>query len=288
MAQGGTPLATHSIAQERFACSLNREDLRRLSEKLQMHADAAHDLELQALGDTIEQFDDPDKARSDLEGGFTLRFGVNGRDGSRLYGLLDEVFDSPNFPDEVVSYQVFSETMLNVSFNYVPRNKFALVLSFEKPEVFDLAILPSVRTVNASSFEVEGQDATWVNGLYSEVERFLRDRPSMMTIVHQQARYDLFLYALGIPFSFWVCHRVSPLIEAGSFGFPIVANALLVYAFMTALLAVRLLWHYLRWAYPLMEFKFDASRIRAHRAALWAIGTGLVVAAIVEVIRALG
>ena len=162
------------------------------------------------------------------------------------------------------------------------------MLSFVKPEVFDLAVLPSVRTANTSHFLVEGRDGTWVNGLYSEVDRFLADRPSALTVVHQQARYDLFLYGLGIPFSLWVCHRASPLIDSISFKYTIVANALLIYLFLTALLVVRLLWHYLRWAYPLMEYKFDGSKIATHRRVLGGIGIGLVVAALTEIVRALG
>ncbi len=65
--------------------------------------------------------------------------------------------------------------------------------------------------------EVNGYDATWVNGVFSELKSYVDARGSTISKVHNHSVYDILLWVLGFPISFWVCSKFSASIE-NSFG----------------------------------------------------------------------
>jgi hypothetical protein len=65
-----------------------------------------------------------------------------------------------------------------------------------------------------------------------------------------------------------------------------VGAALYVYTFFTALFLFRALFHYLRWAFPMTEYKHERSRIQAHRAVWGTIVIGLLGKLIYDAVRA--
>jgi hypothetical protein len=53
---------------------------------------------------------------------------VKGTDNKEVFGTVDEVFNSPNFPDQVLSFYANSETLLRARHNYVPSNGMTLFI----------------------------------------------------------------------------------------------------------------------------------------------------------------
>ena len=90
---------------------------------------------------------------------------VSSIDGQELYGGIDEIFNSPNFPDQIKSIYVNSEIPLRQCYNYYPRNSLELFLDFSKLGLFNLSLLPSQETPNASNLAVQCYDSTWVHGV---------------------------------------------------------------------------------------------------------------------------
>ncbi|MES9963834.1 MAG: hypothetical protein ABW116_09855, partial [Candidatus Sedimenticola sp. 20ELBAFRAG] len=115
-----------------------------------------------------------EKAIKTLQEGFELRISINGANGEELHGPIEEVFESANFPDNVVSLYVDSNRVLQGVHNYNTLNSFTVFLDFSKPAIFDFTLLPNQGTPNEANFEVQGYDATWVNGVFSEINNFIK------------------------------------------------------------------------------------------------------------------
>lgn len=255
--------------------SLDKDDLRRFSDILQERANSAAEIEV-GLFQKNEQTDDQYEAnKQTIRDSFQLKITISGKDGEELWGSIEEVFQSANFPEQVKSLYVDSESTLRHVHNYYPHNSFKVFLDFSKPKIFDLSLMPSHSTPNESNIEVKGYDATWVNGVFSEIKKFIDNRSSTLSIVHSHSVYDILLWILGFPLSFWVCYKLSEKIES-VFGVSnaFATSALYLYAFVATLFIFRVLFHYLRWVCPLVEYRSKGNRMLAHRALFAILSVG--------------
>ena len=152
--------------------SLDKDELRKLCNILQERSESAAEIE---RSEYPKNEADPKKYEKDiglLKEAFKIKVTIVGSDGKQLYGYIDEVFDSPNFPDNVKSFHVNSEAILRTVYNWYPKNSFDLFLDFSKPTVFNFNLMPSYETPNQSILNVHGYDATWPNGVFQEINEF--------------------------------------------------------------------------------------------------------------------
>lgn len=265
---------------------IDKDDLLKLCRILQERADAAAILEIENYpkGAMSDQQHEDDKRK--LKDAFKLHITITSKNGAELYGSIDHVFNSPNFPADVRSFYVNSETILKARHSYSPRNSFELFLDFSKAAPLDLSLLPSQDTPNGSNFTVQGYDATWANGVYHELQNQLKERTSCISFVHKHSVYDLFLIVLGLPFCFWGINKGADFIEAGPLrDLNFVKNAAYVYFFFLLLFVFRVIFHYVRWVSPLVEYKSKESRIGLHRFILGAIILSVASAAVYDFIK---
>ncbi len=277
-----------SLNQPVTGCSLNKDDLEKISKILQERATTALKYELEKINGFEVEESKKEAAKKDAEGAFILRYTIKGDKGQELYGLFDEVFESPNFPDRIITFYVNSATTLKALYNYTPNNSFTVLLDFSKPEIFDLSLLPSNPTPNNSFFEVEGYDVTWANGVYTEIEQFLTDRKQSLNILHKHSVYDLLLWVLGYPVAFWGCYKASAIVESifSSFS-PFLKSALYLYVGIFCLICVRVLFHYARWVYPKLEYKSTLNKNLKHQLLLGAVSLSLITTFIADIIHAI-
>jgi len=257
--------------------TLDKEGLLAFCRRLQERARAAGDIEV-AHYQRGEQTDDQYQVNlKSLRAGFEIRVTVAGKNGENLWGIVGEIFSSPNFPDEVKSLFVDSASPLKASHNYYVRNSFAIFLDFSKRRILDFTLMPSLETPNESNIKVSGYDATWVNGVFAELKKFVDAHSSSLSVVHTHSVYDVLLWILGFPLGFWACYRLSPLIE-GTFArsSTFLVSALYVYCFVATLFLFRFLFHYLRWVCPLVEYRARSSTVVAHRLLLSAIAVSVI------------
>jgi hypothetical protein len=278
----------HISQQKRIrSLSVDREDLRTLLEILQERAYNAAELEEKHLirldGQSDEEYE---KAKKDLKEGFELFITISGVDGRKLTGNIEEICDSPNYPVDVKDVFFDTSTPLRTRYNYFTNNKMVLFLDFGKPEVFNFSILPSQETQNGSNIEVIGRDATWVNGVFKEFLSFVEERPSTVPWLHRHSIYDIMIWILGFPLSFWICSKLSTKIEGvfGSYSVFLKA-ALYLYVFIVALNLLRIAFHYARWIWPLMEYKSEKSKGLKHKAIFSLIVTGFGFPAIYDIVK---
>ncbi len=254
---------------------------------LQERAYAAAEIEKHNLPRAPEHTDEKyEQALKDLEEGFKLFLTVSGSDGRKLTGSIAEVFDSPNFPEEVKDVFFDTSTTLRARHNYVPLNKMILYLDFSRPEIFNFTILPSQETQNESKLAVEGKDATWVNGVFKEFFDFIQSKPSTSPWLHRHSIYDLLLWIVGFPLSFWICSKLSPYINSAfSQQSVFLMSALYFYVFILALNILRVAFHYARWIWPLTEFKGERSSTTKHKAMFSVLASGLGLPALYDFLK---
>ncbi len=102
--------------------SLDKDDLRRFCDILQERANAAAEIEV-VLFQKNEQTDEQFKANKQTIGdSFKLNITISGKDGEELWGSIEDVFESANYPEQVKSLYVDSESTLRYVHNFYPHN----------------------------------------------------------------------------------------------------------------------------------------------------------------------
>lgn len=263
------------LKQKVSSLSLDKNELKKLCDILQERANGAADLEIKSFAQGNQTDEEYEANKKTLKESFELNITIAGANGEELFGNIGDVFNSPNYPDEVRTFHVNSENTLRAVHNYYPRNSFTLFLQFSKPKILDFSFMPSQGTPNESNFEVQGYDATWANGVFNEITNCFKQRSSSLSVVHNHSVYDVLLWFLGFPFAFWVSFKTSTTIENLFINFnSFVKNAVYLYLFIATLFCFRILFHYLRWVCPLVEYRSPKNTIMIHRAVLATLSLG--------------
>jgi len=276
---------TTRLTHERVACSFDKSELRTFLAILQERLDAAAEIEIGRFPQNQQTDEEYGHSKKEIRWGYKLRPTVTGEDGRELYGTVEEIFDSPNFPDVIKSVYINSAIPLDAAYNFRIHNSVEIFIDFSRPAIFDFHVMPGQRTPNGTHYKVQGQDATWVNGLFREMQSFVSSHRSAVPWLHEHSIYDLFLWVLGFPLGFWLCFKVSPLLPEGETALLFVRAALYLYIFLLALVGMRALFHYARWVFPIAEYRHVRSRYLHHRTALAALSIGLFGSVLYDIIK---
>ena len=281
-------LISTKLTRQIRSFSAGKDDLYKLFKILKERNDSARDIEVANFKQVDQTAKEYEENRQLLYDSFELKITVNGSDGSQLYGSVSEIFESPNFPERVQSIFSNSATVFEVRWNFVPRNRFELLLDFSKPRLLDFSFLPSQATPNPSAFAVSGYDTTWVHGVFNEASTFVDNHRARGTWFHKHSVYDLLLYAFGFPFAFWVVYKSSGYVARVFGGFSeFVKAACYVYVFVASLIIFRVLFHYARWLWPLLDYQTTSDKATKHRVVLCTIVIGLIIALIYDLVKTL-
>lgn len=277
-----------SLSQEIITCSFDKNELYRFIQLLQERANSAAEYEVMNFEQRRQSDEEYAENIKTLKESFDLRVTVIGNNGQELYGTVDEVFKSPNFPEQVKSLYVNSDTILSAVHNYYSRNSFEVLLDFSKPEIFDFSFLPNQRTPNGSNFVVRGYEVTWANGVFNEIRNFIKEKSAPLYFIHKHSIYDVFLWVLGFPFAFWVAYKCSGWIDVELRDLSIfVRSALYVYVVLASLVVFRIIFHYMRWIFPILEYRASNNGAIAHRAILVMLGIGVFGSFVYDIIKLL-
>ena len=246
--------------------SVDKEVLRNMLEVLQERSFSAGDIEINHFQKRDQSDEQYEQNKNTLKEGFKFYITVAGKDGRKLNGSIEDVFDSPNFPDDILSVFIDSSLPLKAVHNWSVRNSIVLFIDFSKPEVLNFTLQPSHETPNQSNITVKGNDITWVNGVFNEFNKIIENHHSSFAWLHRHTIYDIIVWLIGLPFGFWMCYKASPLIQK-MFGqlSTFVQNATYVYLFFISLIGLRVLFHYARWIWPLIEYKGKFNKSLKHR-----------------------
>ena len=132
-------------------------------------------------------------------------------------------------------------------------------------------------------FSVEGFDNTWVNGVFSEIDKFFNKRSSKFSGIHKNSIYDLIVWIIGLPIGFWACFKLSNIINK-IFTNSFLKSAFYVYIFFLSLIILRILFHYFRWLYPKIQYKTDKDLSIIHRGFFFIVIAGIIGAFLYDII----
>jgi hypothetical protein len=275
----------NKLSKKIGSLSFDKDDLRKLLNILQLRATAKSEIEYKKL--ESKNLDNLENIRKNLNDCASLRISVTGFQSEELFGTIEEVFNSVSFPEAIKTIYLNSDLIYRSTYQYYPENFFQLLIDFSKPKVFDFAFQPNERTPNDSQFEVQGSDNTWVNGVFHEIDAYVTSKSSNFSSVHKGSVYDFLVWFFGIPFGFYVCYKIVNLqlsfLKQQSF----LEDIFLTYCFFLSLFILRILFHYFRWVYPMIEYRSKRSRSIGHQAALLSISLGIIGKVLYDAIKLL-
>ena len=280
------PNVTNHLSLNQYSASFDKDELRRLITLLQERLDAAAELEVDNFKKLTQTDEEYEKNKNVLRDGYKIRPTLIGFGGLELFGLATDVFDSPNFPENVKSIYINSSINLKAVHGYSVRNYLELFIDFSRPEIFDFNIMPSGSTPNGSNVKVNGADATWVNGVFHEIQSFISEHKAKAPWLHKHTIYDILLLVIGYPIGFWACFKAAPVISIVESGGPFLRAALYVYVFIAVLIGFRAFFHYSRWVFPVVEFRYPKSKFLQHRLFLSALLVALISSFVYDVLKA--
>ena len=265
--------------------SLDKNELRRLLDILQERTSSACEFENKKIDSDETEVYDKLLAKENLKKCSVLQVTITGLEDKVLLGTIDEVFNSVSFPERIKSVYVHSEIPYKSLLNYYPENFFEFFIDFSKPKVFDFSLQPSERTPNFSQIKVEGSDNTWVNGVFHEIDSEIKNKNSKFTTIHKGSIYDLLIWFIGLPFGFWVCYKFSSFITNAFIASPFLKSAFYVYLFFLSLFIIRILFHYFRWVFPMIEYRNKKENSIGHKILLGSLGLSILGSFIYDILR---
>jgi hypothetical protein len=144
--------------------------------------------------------------------------------------------------------------LYRTTFNRDPQNSIKLVFDFTKPPLLDFISNPSRPTSNESGVQIVGQSQSWAIGVYQSLLECLKPRKTNRAWLHRASMYDLLLWIVVMPLSFWNLNKLTV-------GFPqvftsvpgVLAVFASIYFFILVLFLFRAIFNYARWLFPFVE-----------------------------------
>jgi hypothetical protein len=285
------------IASRRFvkipSCAVNLEDLKKLYLILEPTVKEAAEIEFSNIKNDILK-KNPDKleeVKNYLTDIYKLSVEIEslGSSGEYIIGHSIAIFEDDNIPDEIglIRYQSGAYYKFNES-NRDPDNHFIIQFDFSKSGLLDPLNPVAYPTPNNSYVKINGKNGTWVSGIFEKVNTFLANKKKKRGWIHTTYIYDLLLFALGFPISFWVVYRINVLLKS-VIKWPIALEvAFYVYIVLFCLRTFLFVFGYARWLFPLIEFEGGRKNIsKAHRLFFSTLGIGISGAIIYDIIKIL-
>jgi hypothetical protein len=270
--------------QDIDSLSLDKAELKTLITRIQERLYEASLIECEAYRPANLDPEQIENDREIIKDGFRLFISLKGDGGICLNGSVDEIFENPNFPEQVESVFFNSTVPLKSKQNFHVSNSILLFLDFSKPKVFDFSIMPSHATANPSKLQVDGDNHTWCNGVFAECMKFISSHKGPGSLIHKSSIYDAILWIVGIPFGLHTVYNISKSYNWNTLH-PFYGATLYLYSFLLCLTCFRILFHYARWVFPKIEYRGTRSQPIIHRAALATIVLGIASSIILDLAK---
>lgn len=215
---------------------------------------------------------------------FKLAVMVSGIKGEHLSGDEESVFNDQSFPDNIKQIVFDSSFIFRSMTGQEPLNKLEIKFDFKKQDIFDFSNPIINPKINESSITVQGVNETWVSGVYADIISFFENKKKKRNWLYKKYFYELFLYIVFYPISFWWIYRVSSLLYKKIN--IVLLIAICFYVFTVILYILRIFFNYTRWIFPLLEFIPESgTKITKHRGILAVIIIGIISSVIYDIIK---
>lgn len=245
-------------------CVLSRDDLRDIYRRLEQRA-------CEALRDYVGTWypDGIPKEMENLERTCALSIIVIGENGDQIVDTKIDALSDEALPARIISATFDSGIALDSvlalhSRNAGALNRFRLHLDFTDPPGLHMYDPWSTPTPNQSSFEIQGPNSNWVNGVNDTIRTFFRYRKRFRGWLHSHVTFNLLNWLIGFPVALWLGYRTDGLVIRKLDALPgALRGAMDIYLVLLFLLGFRLLVWAFRRLYPLVEMQGSStSRVR--------------------------
>jgi hypothetical protein len=235
------------------SCSLTEEDLRALNTILVRLAGEAADRQVatltQAQGQSIEDFNAfVQRVRGLLE----LAVGVHGANGELIGGPGAHVLQAEHLPRSLVRVVFDSGFQHTNQTGFVPLNNFIVTLDFRRPRVLE-GLLGVSEEANESNVTINGQDATWANGAFTELRGFFNERATHRDWLNSPQSYSV-AALVGVPLSLYWVYRIDRWFTPSLLPIPDALKvAIYVYIVLVIMFVYRVTFNVARRTFPKLE-----------------------------------
>jgi hypothetical protein len=197
---------------------------------------------------------------------------IGGDDNVTKYGETSEIFDDTDLPFPIKTIYFTNETAYKrMANNNLPPNGFQLTIEFGKPPLFDPNPLVGQPTINASHAKLKARDITYFRATQNVFHTLVNKHKHWYSFIHAKFAYDVGLWVVGAPYILYMvtvyCDKFFPYSGPHS-SFRV---AFYIYGIGIGLMLYRLLYSYLRWAFPVNVLKENKDTATKHRAFFAAI-----------------
>lgn len=211
--------------------------------------------------------------------------GGNKPDEISIFGDDKTLFDNIDLPEPIRSISMNNITAYSVFTGRDPQNSFDLSFDFEEMELIDNSNPVSSPTPNNSCLHINGRNSSWNAVVEKSVMEILENRSNRRSILHKAHIFDVGLWVFFIPFAIYLCANAQPFInkyisQPDSF----ISASIYIYIFFMSLWGWRIMFGYARWAFPVIELEENSKQISKHRGFWYVIVTGIIIAAIWQVL----
>jgi hypothetical protein len=269
------------------ACELTVSDLRKLWTLLEEKVKESADLQTKNLLKPPNFTDDQFKEFMDSQKqSIFLSVYVRGTDGKDMLFDDDSVFSEAMLPSDIKTVLFENSFNYRQKFGFDPTHRFNLLLDFHRQRVLDFSNIDKGENINLSTLNISGKNNTWVNGVEKGVLDFLRDKHRKRTWLHKTSTFNLYVWLISVPTTFWVLYRLDPALRTLNMS-NILLTAFYVYTSIIILLGCRLIFNYIRWTFPFLEYACTSDRPRIHRGWHLTIILGIAAALIYDILKKL-
>jgi hypothetical protein len=210
---------------------------------------------------------------------FNLTVSIIGSDDNiTRYGETSAIFDDTDLPFPIKTIFFTNENSYKrMANNTIPVNGFQLWINFDKPPLFDPNPLVGQPTLNASNAKLRAKDLTYFRATQNVVKMLVDKHRHWYSFIHAKFAYDVGLWLVGAPYILYMvtvyCDKLFPSSGSRS-SFRV---AFYIYGIGVGVMLYRLLYSYLRWAFPVNVLKENKDTATKHRAFFAAIVTAMII-----------
>jgi len=245
-------------SQRISSCVFSSDDFKKLYHLLSEKAEEAAQIVLQEWKEKEKtlSLEDRNFFKQRMPDALRLVAYVTGTKGERVIFTEKSEVSSETIPESIETIGIGSAFAYNVVFQADPSNKFDVRLDFTKPRLLDFSNPWSLPSESKNYIQVEGNNETWVNGVYQSIISFFQSMVKRRGWLHARHTYDLFLWLLGVPVILLTIFRLDGFVRQAMLPLSsVLVVAIYLYVFFMGLFLFRLLFNYARWLFPRYEYR---------------------------------
>jgi len=268
------------------SCVVDISYFKKLYDILKEISDDAIDFELSKLDkNNFNSLIDFEKAKDNLREVLRINVHIIGTKGESIVSHEKSIFDEQGLPNHISRISFDNTNLMRYVYNINPSNSFRIEFDFSKQSIFDFVSNPSLETSNSSNITIIGQKNSWVHGAYESVISTLEEFTTNRSWLHKKNIYDLFLWLLIIPISFWNLYKFESYFKHIFNDLPIVFGVFLhLYFLIFILYSFMIFFKYTRWLFPYTELKESLNNSSTTHRSFWFIILLTIVADIIVLI----